>query len=164
MPLKKVLVATDFSATAEAALEEAALLAGLARAEVVLLNVLPTPDPGIPTGIDLGLLPSWSAIQQMLKERQKAVQGSLESERARLEKDGLKVQIEIREGTPGAEIARAARELGADLVVMGTHGRSGFSHFFLGSTSDTVVRAAHCPVLLVRHRRGEEREAARKHL
>jgi universal stress protein A len=53
-------------------------------------------------------------------------------------------------GSPAEEIVRCAREFGCDLLVMGTHGRSGIGHLALGSVAEAVIRAAPCPVLVVR--------------
>ena len=57
---------------------------------------------------------------------------------------------EVRIGSPAAEIIAAARDLRADLVCVGTHGRTGLAHLFLGSTAEKVVRESPCPVLTVR--------------
>jgi len=62
---------------------------------------------------------------------------------------GVRAETLVREGDPAAEIAAAARELPADLVVMGTHGRSGVSRWVLGSVAETVLRRVPCPVLTV---------------
>jgi nucleotide-binding universal stress UspA family protein len=63
---------------------------------------------------------------------------------------GLKVEKEVREGTPFYEIIRCAKDKDIDLIVMGTHGRSGLVHVLLGSVTEKVVRKAPCPVLTVR--------------
>jgi nucleotide-binding universal stress UspA family protein len=63
----------------------------------------------------------------------------------------LHVLKEIREGSPFYEIIRYAKERDIDLIVMGTHGRSGLVHVLLGSVTEKVVRKAPCPVLTVRH-------------
>ncbi len=62
----------------------------------------------------------------------------------------LKVVRELRSGSPIAHIEEYAKATGIDLIVMGTHGRSGFSHMLLGSVAENVVRRAPCPVLTVR--------------
>jgi nucleotide-binding universal stress UspA family protein len=64
---------------------------------------------------------------------------------------GLEVIHLTRHGRPHEEIVGVAREMDVDLIVMGTHGRSGLSHILLGSTAERVVRNAPCPVLTVRH-------------
>jgi len=64
-----------------------------------------------------------------------------------------KVEVEpvIRQGVPFLEIVRVAAERKADLIVMGTHGRTGLAHALMGSVAEKVVRMAACPVLTVRH-------------
>lgn len=59
-------------------------------------------------------------------------------------------ELLTRSGEPAAAIAMAQADIGADLIVMGTHGRTGISHFFLGSVAERVVRESGCPVLTVR--------------
>jgi nucleotide-binding universal stress UspA family protein len=60
------------------------------------------------------------------------------------------VRIAVRYGDPGTEIAAAAKELGAGLIVMPSHGRTGLSHLLIGSVAERVVRYASCPVLVLR--------------
>lgn len=67
---------------------------------------------------------------------------------------GLRADGELREGKPAVEIARAAQELHADLIVMGTHGRSGFQPLALASVAEKVLRRARCPILTVPARAG----------
>jgi universal stress protein A len=63
---------------------------------------------------------------------------------------GLKVSVLVRDGTPFEAICRASETLGADLIVLTTHGYTGLKHVWLGSTAERVVRHASCPVLVVR--------------
>jgi nucleotide-binding universal stress UspA family protein len=70
---------------------------------------------------------------------------------------GLQVSIQVQAGwpfpggkRPFAEIVQAAKALNVDLIVIGTHGRTGLDHLLIGSTAERVVRHAHCPVLVVR--------------
>jgi nucleotide-binding universal stress UspA family protein len=63
----------------------------------------------------------------------------------------LPVHSEVREGNPFQEIVQFARDRDVDLIVMGTHGRSGLVHVLMGSVTEKVVRKAPCPVLTVRH-------------
>jgi nucleotide-binding universal stress UspA family protein len=60
------------------------------------------------------------------------------------------VQVAVRAGDPGHEIAKYAQEVNADLIVMPSHGRRGFSHLLIGSVTERVVRLAHCPVLVLK--------------
>lgn len=150
MRFKKIVVPTDFSETANAALEVALDLAEATGAEVMLLHVNHIPDIGVPIGIEVSTLPSLSSFQAMLRERVTAVQGALGELKKRAAGRGVTVTEVIRDGMPAQEIADAARDLGADLIAMGRHGRRGFAHLLLGSTTDEVLRIATCPVLVVR--------------
>ena len=69
---------------------------------------------------------------------------------ARAQKAKARVKAVLLEGVPYDRIARVARSKRADLIVMGTHGRSGLSKFFLGSVAERVIALAPCPVLTVR--------------
>ena len=64
--------------------------------------------------------------------------------------NGIKVSAAVREGKPHEEICEAAKAMGADLIVLTTHGYTGLKHVWLGSTAERVVRHAPCPVLVVR--------------
>jgi universal stress protein A len=65
-------------------------------------------------------------------------------------KEGVAVDVRVADGEPADAILRMARQEKVDLIVMGTHGRTGLSHLLLGSTAEAVVRAAACPVFTVR--------------
>jgi nucleotide-binding universal stress UspA family protein len=71
------------------------------------------------------------------------------------------IQWKIRAGVPSHEIVEAAKESDADLIVIATHGSTGWKHFCIGSTAERVVRAAPCPVLVVREK---EHELSGSHL
>jgi len=66
-------------------------------------------------------------------------------------KKGIKIEVELREGEPAHEILEAVKAKGIDLIVIGTHGRTGLAHAVMGSVAERVVREATCPVLTVRH-------------
>jgi nucleotide-binding universal stress UspA family protein len=70
---------------------------------------------------------------------------------ARLRDGGLKSRGLLKVGAPFLEIINAAHGEGADLIVLGTHGRTGLAHVLMGSVAERVVRKAHCPVLTIRH-------------
>lgn len=138
---KTILVATDFSVASEHVLEYAHSLAHSIGGRLHLLHVVPDPVPASawsdaydPTALGKRLLTQ--AEQEITK-------------RARSFGD-VPVTTEVVIGNPAATIAATAVTRGVDMIVMGTHGRSGFSHFFLGSVAERVVRYAPCPVLTIR--------------
>jgi nucleotide-binding universal stress UspA family protein len=120
-------------------------------ATLLLIAVVPFwDDVGIS---EPGVLPSWTIDgQQHLREY--ATQ-YLESAAAPLRDAGLKVQSHWVDGDPPEAIAAAAEREAADLIVMATHGRSGFSRLWLGSVATQVVRRSSVPVLLIRARQVE---------
>jgi nucleotide-binding universal stress UspA family protein len=140
---RRILCPTDFSPTAEAAMRHAASVARAYGAELVLLHVLPQvhyPLRG------LGMAAAFPQLQQELHTRAKE---RLQAAAATIA-DAGKVRTEMRDGDAYEGVLAAARELGADLIVMGTHGHTGLKHALIGSTAERVVRLAECPVLTVR--------------
>jgi nucleotide-binding universal stress UspA family protein len=143
--LGRILVPTDFSEPARAALLYAAALAEKFGGELVLLHVVQDLTVFLPrdvTGMPSALPPA--------DEMNAAVRDGLTRF---VQTSGLGQGVprqEVREGAPHAQITAFAREAGVDLIVMGTHGRGGLSHMLLGSVTEKVVRTAPCPVLTVR--------------
>jgi nucleotide-binding universal stress UspA family protein len=135
--IKRILVPTDFSDASLAGLEYALDLAERFKAEVVVLFVV---EPLYSAG-DLGLL---------LEEAQRRGHEELSRLASRLKRRGVACRTMLQIGTPYQVIATAAARERADLIVMATHGRSGLSHFVMGSVAERVVRTARCPVLTVR--------------
>ncbi len=143
MDIKKILCPTDFSDTSEKAFEYAIFLATAHKAELVLLHVVDHLQ-----GFDhyeiLALTPM--EIAQKLEKRAEEHLDDLMN-RA---KDSVAVEKAVRNGKTSVEICEAAREAQADVIVIGSHGRTGLSHVLIGSVAETVVRHADCPVLVVR--------------
>lgn len=139
---KHILVPTDLSEGAEQALAYACELARTLDAEVHLLNVVGIPSLGVP---ELGVAMTSTIIDQLVTENQATL-----DEIARTRCHARLGQVLIRSGDPRDMINRTAQELGADLIVMGTHGRRGITRALLGSVAETVVRSAPCAVLTVR--------------
>ncbi len=139
----KTLVApTDFSPFAEAALQYARVLAEQFGAEVHLVHALERPQD----------MPWWMAEQEY-RSRQGDLAEKARSQLAALTARlfaGIDAQAHVRVGIPSDEIVTAARDLHADLIVIGTHGRSGLSRVLFGSVTERVMRHAPCPVLTVR--------------
>jgi universal stress protein A len=139
--LKKILVPVDFSDCSNKALQYAIPFAKQFDAELILLHVVQpyVPVPEMPA-IDIGLL-------------QRQIRESGEKELETLQRtvaDEIPSETALRAGTPYVKIINAAKELGIDLIILATHGRTGLAHVFLGSTAERVVRHAGCPVLVVR--------------
>jgi nucleotide-binding universal stress UspA family protein len=153
--LKEILVPTDFSDTADAALDYAFLLAERFSASVQLLHVLD--DPFITDGL---------AAEAYITEAPAARTAMLRDARERLAHRAeapppasVRIGCEVLFGNGATTIANYAAARGSDLIVMGTHGRSGLAHLLLGSVAERLVRSAPCPVLTVRHGRAQARAA-----
>ncbi len=145
---KTILFPTDFSENSESALRWAIELAQAFGAELIILHVVNSSTIGYPSlerGVPID-------IQSILATIQESVNQSLEILGKKCEESGLSVQTVSRLGFPAQEIVRVAQESRAGLIVMGTHGWTGFKHLILGSTAENVVRTAACPVLTVRSR------------
>jgi nucleotide-binding universal stress UspA family protein len=145
-----ILCPTDFGPYARHALAYAAALARPARASVTLMYVSPLPLPSV----DEDDLPAWmpdgvSPTTRLVEELQKLA--------APLRAAGISTDLHFREGNPGEEILRAASDLGADLIAMGTHGRRGLRKV-LGSHAEHVLRFSTCPVLTVSRPLAESEE------
>jgi len=150
---KNILVPTDLSAGAEEALDYACELARQFGATVHLLNVISIPALGVP---ELGVAMASTVIDSIIKDNEEALH-ALAAKKCLQASIG---QILLRTGDARDVINNAAKELHADLIVMGTHGRRGVSRALLGSVTETVVRTAPCPVLTVRPHTTEPHAAA----
>ena len=144
---RRVLHPTDFSKASRRAFDHAVALAKRERAELLLLHVMMPPAPFVGNGYvspktyeDLEAAALHSAESQMTTALAKA------------KKAGGRVTAILSEGVPFEQIVRTAKSKRADLIVIGTHGRTGFSRLFLGSVAERVIQLAPCPVLTVRSR------------
>ncbi len=137
----KILCAFEFDGNSTAALLLAGTLAKESNATLYVLHIarVPTQDMDVPLPFDAD--PRW----------EKEARAKLESIIRDTVKTDVQCVIEVRTGVPDIDIVRAARELGVDLIVMVTHGRTGLEHFVLGSVTEHVIREAHCPVLVLHH-------------
>lgn len=137
--IRRILLATDLSAASEGATDQALQLARDLRAELLVVSVI---DPA-PT---IGASPPFARMDQRRASREGAAQAIVVKGR----RAGVNVHFLVWEGEPGPAIVEAAIAEAADLVVVGTHGRSRVGRLVLGSVSDHVVRHAPCPILIVR--------------
>jgi nucleotide-binding universal stress UspA family protein len=137
-PIRTILLATDLTAASTEATERAVELASRLDARLLIVNVLEKRR--------LSGGGSHDRVDQARSEREvtlvKVVREAREA--------GVKAEFLVWEGEPGDSIAAAAEAEHADIVVVGTRGRSGAERLLLGSVSDHVVRHADCPVLVVR--------------
>ncbi|MFA9415381.1 universal stress protein [Natrinema sp. HArc-T2] len=138
---EEILVPTDGSDAAGAAVDHGLELARAADARVHAVTVLDTGDMAAsPT-----LSPPTEIVKQLETERQNAT----DEIAARAREDGLAATTAVLEGRPGTELLEYIDDHGIDLVVMGTHGRSGLDRLLLGSTTERLLRHASAPVLAV---------------
>ncbi|MBI2963535.1 MAG: universal stress protein [Deltaproteobacteria bacterium] len=155
MKIKRILVPVDFSATSLAALDAAI---DLSRALDASLEILCVVEPFVYAPL-AGPAVDLSAIRVRQERIARRRLGALER---RLAKRRVRCRAELRLGNPYRTIVERATKLPAELVVMGTQGRSGLSHLLLGSVAERVVRSAPCPVLTVRARPKAARRRPKK--
>jgi universal stress protein A len=145
--LKKILVPVDYSDCSRVAMEYALFLAERFDAEIEVLHVAE-----IPLGDEHTVVKPDTGEEQLLSEliMQQAVKEATEF-LAPFVRATIPIEKSLLKGRPGKVIVEAAADRGADLLVMGTHGRSGFDRLIMGSVTERVLRSAPCPVVVVRH-------------
>jgi len=144
-PYRKILCPVDFDDNSMSALEMAAEIARQSDGTVYVFHVVPMiiPPTGLPVYVDL------------YKGQEEAAQQKLQ-EIGRKRLSGVKFELSTHLGEPAGAILKTAKKIGADLIVMATHGRRGFSRFFIGSVAEIVLREAPCPVLTTRYAQPEK--------
>lgn len=153
--IRKILVPIDFSHCAMKALEYAAFLSSKFDASVEALHVWEPPQYILPDSlIHVPGEPSQSLSEFMFRKAKDEMDSFIGKVK---DKFRGKLQARIENGEAFETILRISAEGAFDLIVMGTHGRTGFSHFVLGSVAERVVRKSHCPVLTLR---AEEKKPA----
>jgi nucleotide-binding universal stress UspA family protein len=158
--IKKILCPVDFSGTSSHATRYAVALAEKFDSELVLLHVeepselamanyygVSTSGFGLVSTISTEVLapPRFEATEKVPADDLDKMASELQSSRA------CRITMRRRIGKGFLEIILAAKDENVDLIVMGTHGRTGLSHVLMGSTAEKVVRMAPCPVLTVKH-------------
>jgi universal stress protein A len=143
--LKKILVPTDFSPASKKAFPYALRLAEQLGSELTLLHVL---EPETPLTL-AGRSAAAAFSEEDLADMEKSLR-ALADQAAGSGVAGAKSIV--RTGVATHEIIEAAKELDVDLIVIATHGFTGWKHFAIGSTAERVARAAPCPVLVVREK------------
>ena len=138
--IEKVLLATDGSPASESASEQAIDLATQVEARLLVVSVLG------------GSSRPSEAQPEVAPDSRASLTSKAQGIVARAKAAGVDASFLVWEGEPGEAIVAAADAETADIIVVGSHGRSGVSRVFMGSVSDFVVRHAHCPVMVVRGR------------
>jgi nucleotide-binding universal stress UspA family protein len=143
--IQRVLIPTDFSPASALAFEYGLDLARRNRAAVHLLHVID--DSTLTTAYPDGFFVELPGLRVMLIGEASRQLGELVKQ---AEAAGITPTFEVLIGRPAGAIAEAAAARDSDLIVMGTHGRSGLAHLMLGSVAERVIRLAPCAVLTVR--------------
>ena len=149
MEIKKILFPTDFTEGALAALPHAVDLAKSYKAKLCLLNVIY--DMSTSTGLHIPHI----SFDALYDEMEKSAKKELENFGGEVREGLTDVEYSVVRGVPYEEILKFAAEQGVDLIVMGTHGRSGIDRVIFGSTTEKVVRNSDCPVLTVKSQKGK---------
>jgi nucleotide-binding universal stress UspA family protein len=149
----KIVSATDFSEDSTLAIGYAEELARRFSAEIILLHVDQALAP-VMVSPEIGPVMDVGAMTRIAEEQRMMAQKELDKIVNRMRESGLKARSLLKVGSPFSpflEVIHAAQTEGADLIVMGTHGRTGIAHVLMGSVAERVVQKAHCPVLTIRH-------------
>ncbi len=141
--VRSILSPVDFGTGSDHALDTALDLAQALGATVQVLHVYQIPVYGFPDGAFL-------AGPEIATRLSEAAQKGLDGVVQRIAARGIKVVGHLRQGNPADEICAVAKDLGADLIVLGTHGRKGLAHALMGSVAERVVRTSSVPVLTIR--------------
>ncbi|XXY53959.1 universal stress protein [Sorangium sp. So ce269] len=143
--MKTLLLAHDFDETSELALDTALELARKLSAKIVVAHVYSVPLYTFPEGS--ALIPSAEDAARLAEAAQRSLDQVLERRRASAD---VEISGVLRSGVPDEEICRLAEEIGADMIVIGTHARGAVARALVGSVAQRVVRAAKVPVLTIR--------------
>jgi nucleotide-binding universal stress UspA family protein len=144
MQIHRILVPTDFSDCADDALERAMQLAKLVNADIQILHAYELPTSLLMADVPL------SVPQEVHDQLRDAAKKGVDRRIAKVAAEGVKVEGAVICDSPTRAILEAAAKTQADLIVMGTHGRTGMKHVLVGSVAERTVRLAPCPVLTVK--------------
>ena len=143
-PFERVLVPVDFAPHSAEAVRVACDVASHYSASITLVHVHEPVDYALPEGYVLYTPDQLSRITAELESRLSATQRDVE------DLGVTRVDRRLLQGAAAVEIVELARSAAFDLIVMGTHGRTGLKHVLMGSVAERVLRTAPCPVLTVK--------------
>ncbi len=146
MMFKKILFCTDFSENSHWAFTYALDLAKNYKSKLLIFHV--TPEPVHPEQLSI-YLPQ-EKLNELRVSHKKEIDRQLKINYLTKMKGFKNYKVFLKEGEPFIEIIQTVKKESADLIVMGTHGRTGLDHVLFGSTAEKVVRKSPCPVLTVR--------------
>lgn len=158
--INTILVPTDFSEGSLHAVRYAVAFAQKFHAKLHLVHVLEippglTPDALVHPDLEGKMITLQNYLEKLSQEKFVRIQQYIENK-------GVKSTTVLAHGAPHESIVKTAEAEKADMIIMGTHGRTGLQHFFMGSTAERVVRYAQCPVTVIRIH--EDDELAAEHL
>ena len=147
LPVKKILCPTDFSEPSYEALKVADELATHFGATLHVVNVVPVvPIVEAPIGVESASFNVASYQQELEGQAERSIKNLVGQKVSK----GVNVVSDVLIGNDAGEILRYAQDNGVDLIVIATHGRSGWRRFISGSVTEQVVRQSSCPVLTIR--------------
>ncbi len=152
LPVKRIVCPTDFSELSLQALREAVDLAAHFGADIYLLNVIPSSE--------FAADPEVIILPNAEEEYRTAIRDKLSEIATQSASKGLQITAVVESGDPADQIVRFARDKQAELIVIATHGATGWRHIAFGSVAEKVVRFAPCPVLTIRTVAGQAATAA----
>ena len=136
--INRILCATDFSDSSRYALEYAVAIAERHQAPIELLHVM-EPSAYSTERLESEEVTFSQKMNNRLREFTRGIP------------DTVMINLKTISGIPTIEIIRRANQIEADLIIIGTHGRSGIRHMLIGSVAEKIVRTAACPVMTIRH-------------
>ena len=145
--MRRILFASDFSKVSTKACATAIALAKATHADLTVLHVLVPITPLVPEQYIAG-----TTLDKLNADARRWAQEQVAKLTARARKGGVRASGLVTTGDPAEQIVRTARSKRAELVVVGTHGRTGLNRFFVGSIAQRVIASAQCPVVTVRGR------------
>jgi nucleotide-binding universal stress UspA family protein len=142
LAFQRILTATDFTETSDRALEFALELARKFDARITIVHAYQIPAMGFADG---GYIAGAEVAAQLATAAQNRLDAVIESKKT----SGIPMTAVLREGVAWEEVNAMAKEIDADLIVIGTHGRRGLARALLGSVAENVIRTSMVPVLVI---------------
>jgi universal stress protein A len=150
MNIRSILLPTDFSDCSDSAIAYATHFARQVNASIICLHVI---EPLVPAVGYAGITEPLPMGEDMSEQLDESAARELPKISKHKDCSGLKIEEVMTHGDAASEIVRIAKERGVDLIVIASHGRTGWGRILFGSTAEEVVRHAHCPVLVVKPER-----------